>query len=84
MKEPASLQPKKVHPQTPSETWTLETEADRSMKTGSYTFNLENKNITIGESYALTSNEDKNILMMIPQNLRWYKSPVNFRIRYKG
>ena len=71
-------------PQTPSQTWTFETEADGSMKTGSYTFNLENKNITIGESYALTSNEDKNILMMIPQNLDGTKAQLTFVLDIKG
>lgn len=71
-------------PQTPSQTWTFETEADGSMKTGSYTFNLENKNITIGESYALTSNDDKNILMMIPQNLNGTKAQLTFVLDIKG
>ena len=71
-------------PQTPSQTWTFETEADGSMKTGSYTFNLENKNITIGESYALTSNEDKNILMMIPQNLQGTDAQLTFVLDIKG
>ena len=71
-------------PQTPSQTWTFETEADGSMKTGSYTFNLENKNITIGESYTLTSNEDKNILMMIPQNLQGTDAKLIFVLDIKG
>ena len=71
-------------PQTPSQTWTFDTEADGSKKTGSYTFNLENKNITIGESYALTSNEDKNILMMIPQNLQGTDAKLTFVLDIKG
>lgn len=72
-------------PQTPSQIWTFEKEADRSKeKTGSYTFNLENKNITIGESYALTSNEDKNILMMIPQNLQGTDAKLIFVLDIKG
>ena len=71
-------------PQTPSQTWTFETEADGSMKTGSYTFNLENKNITIGESYALTSNDDKNILMMIPQKLQGTEAKLTFVLDIKG
>ena len=71
--------------QTPSQTWTFETEADgTTKKTGSYTFNLENKNITIGESYALTSNEDKNILMMIPQNLQGTNAQLTFVLDIKG
>lgn len=72
-------------PQTPSQIWTFEKEADRSKeKTGSYTFNLENKNITIGESYALTSNENKNILMMIPQNLQGTDAKLIFVLDIKG
>lgn len=72
-------------PQTPSQTWTFEKEADGSKeKTGSYTFNLENKNITIGESYALTSNNDKNILMMIPQNLQGTEAKLTFVLDIKG
>ena len=71
-------------PQTPSQNWIFDTEADGSMKTGSYTFNLENKNITIGESYALTSNEDKNILMMIPQNLQGTNAKLIFVLEIKG
>ena len=71
-------------PQTPSQTWTFETEADGKKKTGSYTFNLENKNITIGESYALTSNEDKNILMMIPQDLNGTEAKLTFVLDIKG
>lgn len=72
-------------PQTPSQTWTFEKEADGSKeKTGSYTFNLENKNITIGESYALTSNDDKNILMMIPQKLQGTDAKLIFVLDIKG
>ena len=72
-------------PQTPSQNWTFEKEADGSKeKTGSYTFNLENKNITIGESYALTSNKDKNILMMIPQNLQGTDAKLIFVLDIKG
>lgn len=72
-------------PQTPSQIWTFEKEADGSKeKTGSYTFNLENKNITIGESYALTSNDDKNILMMIPQNLQGTDAKLIFVLDIKG
>ena len=71
-------------PQTPSQNWIFEEEADGSKKTGSYTFNLENKNITIGESYALTSNEDKNILMMIPQNLQGTNAKLIFVLDIKG
>ena len=72
-------------PQTPSQVWTFDTESDGAKKTGTYTFNLENKNITIGESYALTSNEDKNILMMIPQDLSKAKEPkLTFVLDIKG
>ena len=72
-------------PQTPSQNWILDTEADgTTKKTGSYTFNLENKNITIGESYALTSNDDKNILMMIPQNLNGTEAKLTFVLDIKG
>ena len=72
-------------PQTPSQVWTFDTESDGAKKTGTYTFNLENKNITIGESYALTSNEDKNILMMIPQDLSQAKEPkLTFVLDIKG
>ena len=72
-------------PQTPSQTWTFETEADgTTKKTSSYTFRLENKNIQIGKSYALTSNEDKNILMMIPQNLNGTKAQLTFVLDIKG
>ena len=79
------LTAKEGAPQTPSQNWTFETEADgTTKKTGSYTFNLENKNITIGESYALTSNEDKNILMMIPQDLQGTKAQLTFVLDIKG
>ena len=72
-------------PQTPSQTWTFETEADgTTKKTGSYTFLLEDKDIKVGESYALTSNEDKNILMMIPQNLNGTKAQLTFVLDIKG
>ena len=70
--------------QTPSQNWTFETEADGKKKTSSYTFRLENKNIQIGESYALTSNEDKNILMMIPQNLQGTNAQLTFVLDIKG
>ena len=79
------LTAKEGAPQTPSQTWTFDTEADgTTKKTGSYTFNLENKNITIGESYALTSNDDKNILMMIPQDLNGTKAQLTFVLDIKG
>ena len=79
------LTAKEDDPQTPSQNWIFEEKADGSKKTGSYTFNLENKNITIGESYALTSNEDKNILMMIPQDLSQAKEPkLTFVLDIKG
>ncbi len=79
------LTAKEGAPQTPSQNWTFETEADgTTKKTGSYTFRLENKNIQIGESYALTSNEDKNILMMIPQNLDGTKAQLTFVLDIKG
>lgn len=72
-------------PQTPSQTWTFETEADgTTKKTGSYTFRLEDKDIQIGESYALTSNEDKNILMMIPQDLNGTEAKLTFVLDIKG
>ena len=71
-------------PQTPSQNWTFETEADGKKKTSSYTFRLENKNIQIGESYALTSNEDKNILMMIPQDLQGTNAQLTFVLDIKG
>ena len=72
-------------PQTPSQNWTFDTEADgTTKKTGSYTFRLENKDIQIGESYALTSNEDKNILMMIPQDLQGTNAQLTFVLDIKG
>ena len=72
-------------PQTPSQIWTFDTEADgTTKKTGSYTFLLEDKDIKVGESYALTSNEDKNILMMIPQNLQGTKAQLTFVLDIKG
>ncbi len=71
-------------PQTPSQTWTFETEANGNKKTGSYTFLLEDKDIKVGESYALTSNEDKNILMMIPQDLQGTKAQLTFVLDIKG
>lgn len=72
-------------PQTPSQTWTFETEADgKTKKTGSYTFLLEDKDIKVGESYALTSNDDKNILMMIPQNLDGTNAKLTFVLDIKG
>lgn len=71
-------------PQTPSQTWTFETEANGNKKTGSYTFLLENKDIKVGESYALTSNKDKNILMMIPQNLDGTNAQLTFVLDIKG
>ena len=70
-------------PKTALQNWTLATDAN-GKKTGSYTFNLENKNITIGESCALTSNEDKNILMMIPQNLQGTNAQLTFVLDIKG
>ena len=71
-------------PQTPSQIWTFDTEADETTKkTGSYTFLLEDKDIKVGESYALTSNEDKNILMMIPQNLQGTKAQLTFVLDIK-
>ena len=77
------LAAKEGSPKTALQNWTLATDAN-GKKTGSYTFNLENKNITIGESYALTSNEDKNILMMIPQNLNGTKAQLTFVLDIKG
>ena len=72
-------------PQTPSQTWTFDTEADgTTKKTGSYTFLLEDKDIKVGESYALTSNDDKNILMMIPQNLQGTEAKLTFVLDIKG
>ena len=77
------LAAKEGSPKTALQNWTLATDAN-GKKTGSYTFNLENKNITIGESYALTSNEDKNILMMIPQELNGTKAQLTFILDIKG
>ena len=71
-------------PQTPSQTWAFDTEADGNKKTGSYTFLLEDKDIKVGESYALTSNKDKNILMMIPQDLQGTKAKLTFVLDIKG
>ena len=78
------LTAKEGAPQTPSQTWTFDTEADGKKKTGSYTFLLEDKDIKVGESYALTSNDDKNILMMIPQNLQGTKAQLTFVLDIKG
>ena len=77
------LAAKEGSPKTALQNWTLATDAN-GKKTGSYTFRLENKNIQIGESYALTSNEDKNILMMIPQNLNGTKAQLTFVLDIKG
>ena len=77
------LAAKEGSPKTALQNWTLATDAN-GKKTGSYTFNLENKNITIGESYALTSNEDKNILMMIPQDLQGTDAKLTFVLDIKG
>ena len=77
------LAAKEGSPKTALQNWTLATDAN-GKKTGSYTFNLENKNITIGESYALTSNADKNILMMIPQNLQGTDAKLTFVLDIKG
>lgn len=72
-------------PQTPSQNWTLDTEADgKTKKTGTYTFDLTKEDIQVGESYALTSNEDKNILMMIPQNLQGTDAKLIFVLDIKG
>lgn len=71
-------------PKTPSQNWTFETEANGNKKTGSYTFLLEDKDIKVGESYALTSNDDKNILMMIPQNLQGTDAKLTFVLDIKG
>ena len=72
-------------PQTPSQTWTFDTEADgKTKKTGTYTFDLTKEEIQIGESYALTSNKDKNILMMIPQSLNGTKAQLTFVLDIKG
>ena len=78
------LTAKEGDPQTPSQTWTFDTEADGSMKTGTYTFDLTKEDIQVGESYALTSNKDKNILMMIPQNLNGTKAQLTFVLDIKG
>lgn len=78
------LTAKEGDPQTPSQTWTFDTEADgTTKKTGSYTFLLEDKDIKVGESYALTSNEDKNILMMIPQDLNGTEAKLTFVLDIK-
>ena len=71
-------------PQTPSQTWTFDTEADGKKKTGTYTFDLTKENILVGESYALTSNKDKNILMMIPQDLNGTEAQLTFVLDIKG
>lgn len=78
------LTAKEGAPQTPSQYWTFDTEADGNKKTGSYTFLLEDKDIKVGESYALTSNKDKNILMMIPQDLQGTKAKLTFVLDIKG
>ena len=78
------LTAKEGAPQTPSQNWTLDTEADGSMKTGTYTFDLTKEDIQVGESYALTSNKDKNILMMIPQKLNGTKAQLTFVLDIKG
>lgn len=78
------LTAKEGAPQTPSQTWTFDTEADGSMKTGTYTFDLTKEDIQVGESYALTSNKDKNILMMIPQNLNGTEAKLTFVLGIKG
>lgn len=77
------LAAKEGSPKTALQNWTLATDAN-GKKTGSYTFNLENKNFTIGESYALTSNDDKNILMMIPQDLNGTEAKLTFVLDIKG
>lgn len=71
-------------PQTPSQNWTFDTEADGKKKTGTYTFDLTKEDIQIGESYALTSNKDKNILMMIPQKLQGTDAKLTFVLDIKG
>ena len=72
-------------PKTPSQNWIFDTEADGKKKTGTYTFDLTKEEIQIGESYALTSNKDKNILMMIPQDLSKAKEPkLTFVLDIKG
>ena len=78
------LTAKEGDPQTPSQTWTFDTEADGAKKTGIYTFDLTKKDIQIGESYALTSNADKNILMMIPQDLHGTNAQLTFVLDIKG
>lgn len=79
------LTAKEGAPQTPSQNWTFDTEADgTTKKTSSYTFLLEDKDIKVGESYALTSNKDKNILMMIPQDLQGTKAKLIFVLDIKG
>ena len=78
------LTAKEGAPQTPSQTWTFDTEADGKKKTGTYTFDLTKEEIQIGESYALTSNKDKNILMMIPQNLQGTGAKLTFVLDIKG
>lgn len=78
------LTAKEGAPQTPSQTWTFDTEANGNKKTGTYTFDLTKEDIQIGESYALTSNEDKNILMMIPQNLQGTDAQLTFVLDIKG
>ena len=72
------------NPQTPSQIWTFDTEADGKKKTGTYTFDLTKEDIQIGESYALTSNKDKNILMMIPQDLNGTEAKLTFVLDIKG
>ena len=71
-------------PKTPSQNWIFDTEADGKKKTGTYTFDLTKEDIQIGESYALTSNKDKNILMMIPQNLDGTNAQLTFVLDIKG
>ena len=72
-------------PQTPSQNWTFDTEADgKTKKTGTYTFDLTKEDIQVGESYALTSNKDKNILMMIPQDLNGTEAKLTFVLDIKG
>ena len=78
------LTAKEGDPQTPSQTWIFDTEADGAKKTGIYTFDLTKKDIQIGESYALTSNADKNILMMIPQDLHGTNAQLTFVLDIKG
>lgn len=78
------LTAKEGAPQTPSQTWTFDTEADGKKKTGTYTFDLTKEDIQVGESYALTSNKDKNILMMIPQKLNGTKAQLTFVLDIKG